>query len=40
MCDRDVLASIGCLEATLAKLGYKFEVGSATKVAIEVLINN
>lgn len=37
VCDRDVLASISALEATLYKLGHKFELGNGVKAAIEIL---
>ena len=37
VCDRDVLASISALEATLFKLGHKFELGNGVKAAIEIL---
>lgn len=37
VCDRDVLASISALEATLYKLGHKFELGSGVKAAIQIL---
>lgn len=38
VCDRDVLAAVSSLEATLYKLGYKFELGSGVKAAIEKLV--
>ena len=38
VCDRDVLAAIASLEASLYKLGYKFELGSGVKAAIENLV--
>lgn len=37
VCDRDVLAAVSSLEATLYKLGYKFELGAGVKAAIENL---
>ena len=38
VCDRDVLAAVSSLEASLYKLGHKFEVGSGVKAAIENLV--
>jgi len=38
VCDRDLLAAVASLEAALCKLGYKFEVGSGVKAAIEHLV--
>ncbi len=38
VCDRDVLAAVASLEASLYKLGYKFELGSGVKAAIENLV--
>ena len=38
VCDRDVLAAVASLEASLFKLGHKFEVGSGIKAAIENLV--
>ena len=38
VCDRDVLAAVSSLEASLYKLGYKFEPGSGVKAAIENLV--
>lgn len=35
--DRDVLSAISSLEATMYKLGHKFEVGAGTAAAIKVL---
>ena len=35
--DRDVLTAIASLEAVLYKLGYKFELGSGVKAAIEAM---
>lgn len=35
--DRDLLAAVTAMEATLFKLGHKFEVGSGTAVAIKML---
>lgn len=37
VCDRDVLAAVGALEASLFKLGHKFEVGAGVKAVIENL---
>ncbi len=37
VCDRDVIASVGSLEATLHKLGHKFELGAGVKAVIENL---
>lgn len=37
VCDRDIITAVGALEATLYKLGYKFELGSGVKAAIEAL---
>ena len=37
VCDRDILGAISSLEATLFKLGHKFELGSGIKAAIEIL---
>lgn len=38
VCDRDLLAAVAALEATLYKLGYKFELGTGVKAAIEHLV--
>lgn len=38
VCDRDVIAAVGALEATLYKLGHKFELGAGTRAVIENLI--
>ena len=38
VCSRDVIAAVGALEATLYKLGYKFELGSGVKAVIENLV--
>ena len=38
VCDRDVIAAVGALEASLYKLGYEFELGSGVKAAIQVLV--
>ena len=38
VCDRDVLAAVAALEASLYKLGYKFELGSGVKAAIQSLV--
>lgn len=37
VCDRDLIAAVGSLEATLVKLGHKFEVGAGMKALIENL---
>lgn len=37
VCDRDLIAAIGSLEATLYKLGHKFELGNGVKTLIEAL---
>lgn len=37
VCDRDILSAVSSLEASLYKLGYKFELGSGVKAAIENL---
>lgn len=37
VCDRDLISAVGALEATLHKLGHKFEVGIGTKTLIEAL---
>ena len=37
VCDRDLIAAIGALEATLYKLGHKFELGNVVKTPIEAL---
>ena len=37
VCDRDILAAVSALEATLYKLGHKFEPGNGVKAAIEIL---
>ena len=37
VCDRDLLAAVASLEATLYKLGYKFEPGAGVRAAIEHL---
>ena len=37
VCDRDLIASIGALEATLQKLGHKFDLGIGIKTLIEEL---
>lgn len=37
VCDRDLIAAIGALEATLYKLGHKFELGNGVKTLIEAL---
>lgn len=38
VCDRDVLAAVAALEASLYKLGYKFDLGSGVKAAIQTLV--
>lgn len=38
VCDRDVLAAVSALEASLFKLGHKFEVGAGVKAVIENLV--
>lgn len=35
VCDRDLIAAVGALEATLAKLGYKFEVGKGVQTLLK-----
>ncbi len=37
VCDRDVISAVGALEATLHKLGYKFELGKGVATVIEAL---
>lgn len=37
VCDRDLIAAVGALEATLYKLGHKFELGQGVKTLIEAL---
>ncbi len=37
VCDRDLIAAVGSLEATLDKLGHKFELGSGTKALLNAL---
>lgn len=37
VCDRDVISAVGALEATLHKLGYKFELGKGVAAVIEEL---
>ena len=37
VCDRDVIAAVGALEATLYKLGYKFELGKGVATVIKEL---
>ena len=37
VCKRDLIMAVGALEASLIKLGYKFEVGSGVKKLIEEL---
>ena len=37
VCDRDLIAAVGALEATLVKLGHKFEVGKGVQTIINEL---
>ena len=37
VCERDLIMAMGALEASLLKLGYKFELGSGVKKLIEEL---
>ncbi len=37
VCDRDLIASVGALEATLLKLGHKFDLGAGVKTLITEL---
>lgn len=37
VCDRDLISAVGALEATLYKLGYKFELGTGLKALLENL---
>lgn len=37
VCERDLIASVGALEATLAKLGHKFEVGKGVQTLLNEL---
>lgn len=37
VCDRDLIAAVGALEATLCKLGYKFEVGKGVQTLLKEL---
>lgn len=37
VCERDLIMAVGALEASLVKLGYKFELGSGVKKLIEEL---
>ncbi|MDY6358840.1 MAG: alanine--glyoxylate aminotransferase family protein [Cyanobacteriota bacterium] len=37
VCDRDIITAVGALEATLYKLGYKFELGKGVSTAIKEL---
>lgn len=37
VCDRDLISAVGALEATLYKLGYKFELGVGVATVIEKL---
>ena len=38
--ERDIITAVGSLEATLYKLGYKFELGSGIAELIKYLNNN
>ena len=38
VCDRDLISAVGALEATLYKLGYKFELGSGVATVIKELV--
>jgi aspartate aminotransferase-like enzyme len=37
VCDRDLISAVGALEATLYKLGHKFELGKGVATVIEEL---
>lgn len=37
VCERDLIAAVGALEATLRKLGYEFEMGKGIKELINSL---
>ena len=37
VCERDLIASVGALEAVLKKLGHKFELGKGVQTLIEEL---
>lgn len=37
VCDRDVISAVGALEATLHKLGYKFELGKGVATVVAAL---
>jgi len=37
VCDRDLIAAVGALEATLEKLGHKFEVGKGVQTLLKAL---
>ena len=37
VCDRDLISAVGALEATLYKLGYKFELGAGVATVIKEL---
>ena len=37
VCDRDLISAVGALEATLYKLGYKFELGKGVATVIKEL---
>ena len=38
VCDRDLISAVGALEATLYKLGYKFELGKGVATVIKELL--
>jgi len=38
VCDRDLISAVGALEATLYKLGHKFELGSGVAAVIKELV--
>ena len=38
VCDRDLISAVGALEATLYKLGYKFELGKGVATVIKELV--
>ncbi len=38
VCDRDLISAVGALEATLYKLGYKFELGKGVATLIQEII--
>ncbi|MEE3349345.1 MAG: alanine--glyoxylate aminotransferase family protein [Candidatus Gastranaerophilaceae bacterium] len=39
VCDRDLISAVGALEATLYKLGYKFDLGKGVATVIKELAN-